>query len=74
MRFYMQLVLKTEFGDYKGEQKAVTQDQFDTVTSLSKSFYNESGFEMTLEDGSFIVVPPDLIKRSILVVTKGDFI
>lgn len=71
MRFTTQLILKTEFGDYKGEKISVTQEQFDNIKELSKTFYN-GGFEMALEDGSFVVVPPEVVKNSILIISREE--
>jgi hypothetical protein len=38
---------------------------------MVKRFYN-SGFELTLEDESFVVFPPDIVQQSILKVVKID--
>ena len=37
---------------------------------MSKKFYSAGGFELTLEDGSFMVFPPDIVLESILTITK----
>jgi hypothetical protein len=53
---------------FYGQNLHVTEEQYKNIIEMSKSFY-ESGFEMTLEDGSFIIIPPELTKKSILKIT-----
>jgi len=71
MRFIVQIVIKSEYGEFRGERLTVNQEQYDNITNLSKNFYM-GGFEMTLEDGTFIVISPDVIKKSILLIEKQE--
>jgi hypothetical protein len=60
----IQIVIINKFGEFKGEILNVTQEQYETLTTMSSEYYKE-GFEMMCEDGSFLVIPPELIKKSI---------
>lgn len=71
MRLIVQIVIKSEYGEFRGEKVTVNQEQYDNIASLSKNFYM-GGFEMTLEDGTFIVISPDVIKKSILLIEKQE--
>ena len=71
MRLIVQIVIKSEYGEFRGEKVTVNQEQYDNIASLSKNFYM-GGFEMTLEDGTFVVLPPDVIRKSILLIEKQE--
>ncbi len=67
----VQFILINEFGLFNGRKLTVDEEQYENLRNLSKEFYvNGSGFELTLEDGSFIVVSPDIVAKSILKLTK----
>jgi hypothetical protein len=38
---------------------------------MSKNFY-ETGFEMSTEDDGFIIIPPEIVKKSILKIKIKD--
>lgn len=71
MRLIVQIVIKSEYGEFRGEKVTVNPEQYDNIASLSKNFYM-GGFEMTLEDGTFVVIAPDVIKKSILLIEKQE--
>lgn len=71
--FNVQLIIKCEYGEFKGEIVPVGLDQYQNIIELSRKFYL-SGFEMTLEDGNFIILPPDIIKKSILIIKKEEIV
>ncbi len=70
MKLIVQLVIRNGFGEFRGEKVTVNLEQYSNIVSLSKEFYL-AGFEMTLEDGSFLVLPPEVVKGSILLVEKN---
>lgn len=63
----MKIQLQILSGDhiFNGEILEVTESQYKNIIEMSKNFY-ESGFEMTTEDGGFVIIPPDIVKKSIL--------
>lgn len=64
--YEIQIILTNEFGEYKGRKAQITQNQYDEFIEMSKTFYNKGGFELTCEDGSFVVFPPEIVKKSVL--------
>lgn len=66
--FEVQVTIKNDFGEFKGRKATMDKDQLEKILESSKSFYKSSGFELTCEDGSFVVLAPDVVKKSILVV------
>lgn len=60
----IQIVITNDFGVFKGEVVEVTEQQHDKVIEMSKDYYM-TGFEMNCEDGSFVIIPPEIIKKSI---------
>jgi len=67
----IQLVLITEYGSFFGEIFEVNDEQYQNIINFSKNYY-ESGFEMNLEDGGFVIFSPEMIKKSILKIDKVD--
>ncbi len=63
----IQIVLINEFGEFRGEHLNVTVQQYSNIVNMSKNFY-ETGFEMTGEEGEFLIFPPEIVKKSILKV------
>jgi len=68
-KFEIQLILENSFGEFKGKIALVTQEQYLNILNMSKGFYS-SGFELTCEDGTFVVFPPEIVNKSILKVKK----
>lgn len=64
----IQISIQNEFGEFLGEVLEITEEQYENVKNLSKSFY-ESGFELTDKDGNFIVFSPEIVKKSILKIS-----
>jgi len=53
---------------FYGQSLYVSEEQYQNIIDMSKDFY-KTGFEMTTEDGGFIIIPPDLTKKSILKIS-----
>lgn len=65
----VQYVLINEYGEFKGEVMILDQEKCNMIIQLSKTFY-ESGFELNCEDGSFVVFPPEVVRRSVLKINR----
>lgn len=65
----IQYVIINEYGEYIGETMIVNMEQHDTIIELSKNFY-DGGFELNCEDGSFMIFPPEIVRRSILKINR----
>jgi hypothetical protein len=61
----IQIVVLCDLGNFSGEILDVTKEQYINITELSKNFY-ETGFEMNTEDGGFVIIPPEIVRKSIL--------
>jgi hypothetical protein len=66
----IQVVLKNEFGEFIGKKASMTPENYKKLLDISKGFFNSVGFELTCEDGSYIVFPPEIVKKSILIIRK----
>jgi hypothetical protein len=64
-RIKVQITILCEFGNFYGEILEVSVDQYRNIIDLSKNYY-ETGFEMNLESGGFVILPPDIVKKSVL--------
>ncbi len=66
----IQLILTNKFGEFKGRRAELSEENYSKLTEMVKTFYVNGGFELTLEDESFVVFPPDVVKESILKLVK----
>ena len=64
------IIIKTTYGDFRSKDIEVDEEDYDKVMDFSKNFYLV-GYEMETENG-FIVIPPDVIKESILLIEKNE--
>lgn len=60
----IQIELITTFGVFKGDIRNITDSNLEDFKFISKKYF-ESGLELDLEDGSFAVFSPEVIKNSI---------
>ena len=66
----MQLCIKNEFGVYKSSIVDVNEEQYQKMLEVSRDFHKSmDSFNMDLdEDGGQLYIPPDIVKKSILIV------
>jgi hypothetical protein len=65
----VRLVLINNLGEFVGKSVSMSEENYNKLLNMVKNFYN-SGFELNLEDGSFVVFPPEIVSKSILKVVK----
>ncbi len=58
--------LKNDLGEFVSETMTVSETQYKELMEVSKGFYSGS-YEMFLPSG-FMVVAPDVLKKSILII------
>jgi len=67
------MVLKNDLGEFVSEKMTVDSTQYKGMVEISKKFYlSENGFEMWMENG-FMVVPPEISRRSILLINILEY-
>lgn len=67
----VQLILKNEFGEFQGKKFIIDDENYKKFIDMSKKYYL-SGFELTMEDGTFCVFSPELVKKSMLSIKTKD--
>jgi hypothetical protein len=70
MMLEVQIIIKNDFGEFLGEKIILEEDKLSKIIEASKSFYKSNGFELHCEDGSFVVFPSDIIRKSILKIVS----
>jgi hypothetical protein len=70
MNIEVQIIIKNEFGEFFGKKIIMDEENYQRVILISKDFYKSKGFELTCEDDSFLVFPPDVVQRSILKISS----
>ena len=68
--YQVQLVLINKFGEFKGKPAEIDEETLETLIKMSKTFYVSGGFELTCEDESYAIFPPEIVKESILIINK----
>jgi|GEM_PF-2181947 hypothetical protein len=68
----IKLVLVNKYGEFVGRKAELSTENYNDLLTMVKTFYMNDGFELTLEDGTFVVFPTDIVKESILKVVKVD--
>jgi hypothetical protein len=66
----IKIKIKNKFGEFTSNPMDISDEDYINIVELSKDFYH-SGYEMETEEG-FVVIPPDLIKESILIIEKHE--
>lgn len=66
----IRLVLINKYGEFTGRSVQLTEENYQELLLMVKTFYMNDGFELTLEDGTFVVFPTEIVKQSILKVVK----
>lgn len=67
----IQIKLKNELGEFTSEEMIVTPEQYTGLIEASKEFYL-GGYEMYMPKG-FMVVGPELLKKSILLIEIVEY-
>ena len=68
MKLEVQIIIKNEFGEFLGEKVILEEENLPKIIEASKGFYKSTGFELYCDDGTFVVFPSDIVKKSILKV------
>lgn len=64
----IKMVIENDLKIVESSIMEVTEEELKNIISLSKNFYQEgAGFEVWTDNG-FVVIPPELTKRSILTI------
>ncbi len=66
----IKLVLVNTYGEFVGRKAELSVENYNDLLAMVKTFYMNDGFELTLEDGTFVVFSPEIVKQSILKVVK----
>ena len=69
--FEIQIIISTKYGEFYGKKAVMSEEKYFGLLEIAKNFYNSGGFELTLDDGGFIVLPPEVVQQSILRVQKN---
>jgi len=70
MMYEVYLVVKNRLGEYIGKKAIIDQDSYNALVEMAKVFYSTGGFELTCEDDSFVIFPPEIVKESVLIINK----
>ena len=66
----IQMSIINEFGEFIGRKAVLSKEDYGNVIKIAKSFYTNGSFDLTCEDGSFMVFAPEIVQKSILKIKK----
>jgi hypothetical protein len=66
----IQIELLTNFGNFKSEISEIEDEKIEQLKEMSKGYFR-TGLELDLEDGSFAIFSPEVIKNSILKINRN---
>jgi hypothetical protein len=67
----IQLILRNEFGEFQGKKFIIDEENYKKFIDMTKKYYL-SGFELTMDDGTFCVFSPELVRKSMLSIKTKD--
>ncbi len=62
----------TELGEFFGQSFEISDEEYTKLKNDAKTFYSQGGFEMVTRDGGYIVLAPDVVKKSIIKIEVSD--
>ncbi len=66
----IQMILINEYGEFKGRKTILSVEDYNTFLTMCKSFHSAGGFDLTCEDGTFMVFAPQIVQKSILKINN----
>lgn len=66
----IQMIVINDFGEFRGRKTILTIEDFNSFLTMCKNFHSAGGFDLTCEDGTFMVFAPQIVQKSILKINK----
>lgn len=63
----IKITIKNNFGEFNSLPININDEEYEEIIEMSKNFYLTGGYEMQTDEG-FLVIPPDIVSQSILLV------
>ncbi len=64
------MIIINEFGEFKGRKTLLSVEDYNSFLTMCKTFHSAGSFELTCEDGTFMVFAPQIVQKSILKINK----
>jgi hypothetical protein len=65
----IQIVVSTKIGEFKSDIREIDSSKIEEFKKISSGYFN-STLELDLEDGSFIIISPGLLKESVFKIIE----
>jgi hypothetical protein len=66
----IQMILINDYGEFKGRKTILSVEDYNTFLTMCKTFHSAGGFDLTCEDGTFMVFAPQIVQKSILKINN----
>jgi len=66
----IQMIIINEYGEFKGRKTILSVEDYNTFLTMCKNFHSAGGFDLTCEDGTFMVFAPQIVQKSILKINN----
>jgi hypothetical protein len=57
----------TNIGEFVSVKMTISEDEYDGLVEVSKTYHTNT-FDMKLESGGHIIIPPDIINESVMII------
>ena len=64
------MIIINEYGEFKGRKTILSVEDYNTFLTMCKNFHSAGGFDLTCEDGTFMVFAPQIVQKSILKINN----
>lgn len=64
------MIIINDFGEFKGRKTLLSVEDYNSFITMCKTFHSAGGFELTCEDGTFMVFAPQIVQKSILKINN----
>ena len=64
------MIIINDFGEFKGRKTLLSVEDYNSFITMCKTFHSAGGFELTCEDGTFMVFAPQIVQKSILKINR----
>ena len=64
------MIIINEYGEFKGRKTILSVEDYNTFLTMCKTFHSAGGFDLTCEDGTFMVFAPQIVQKSILKINN----
>jgi hypothetical protein len=68
--YEVQIIILNSFGEFLGRKTILSEEDYLNLLKMAKGFHTGGSFDLTCEDGNYMVFAPGIVQQSILRINK----